>query len=33
VHGAPFTLNVRDQITPDERAALLSSPGLHYAAE
>jgi hypothetical protein len=33
LHGAPFTLNVRDQITPDERAALLSSPGLHYAAE
>jgi tRNA A-37 threonylcarbamoyl transferase component Bud32 len=33
LHGQPFTLAVRENVSADERVTLLSSPGLHYAAE
>ncbi len=32
-HGEPFTLNVRENVSIEERQSLLTSPGLHYAAE
>jgi hypothetical protein len=33
LHGPPFTLAVRENISADERVTILSSPGLQYAAE
>jgi tRNA A-37 threonylcarbamoyl transferase component Bud32 len=33
LHGAPFTMAVRENVSADERVTLLSSPGLQYAAE
>jgi hypothetical protein len=31
--GDPFTLQIRDQVTPEEEKALLSSPGVLYVRE
>jgi len=31
--GEPFTLAVRENLSAEERTSMLSSPGLHYAAD